>query len=184
MLDTFLILCVLFVNKLSDYLDDSTDSEALNAVNVYLLYLIVYSVLAVLIAWILNSQFARFLRRIHEEDGIARVAPLISQNNDELENVNEPQRRVRPERTPSEQKAYEDERKKKIEKELNIPDFIYKQSATFFRRILPNREARLKKMFQASKKKKAAAVSISSRHLHSSIASSKLLLPFDPNYKN
>lgn len=66
---------------------------------------------------------------------------------------------------------------------MNIPDFIYKQSATFFRRIMPNREAKLKKMFSVSKKKKAEVVSISSRHLHSSVASSKMLLPFDPSYK-
>jgi hypothetical protein len=45
---------------------------------------------------------------------------------------------------------------------------------------LPTKEERLKKMLAISRKKNAQAVSISSRLLHSSVASSKVLMPFNP----
>lgn len=192
--DTFLTLTALLVFQLSDYLDyhprdnskilllDKEVKTIQNKVILYLYLLISYSFLAVGLAWLFKPHFSKFLQRIQKET--AEITPLGSRANQSESTTLSSQNNERTQntthgRTPSEQRAYEESRKKKIEKQLNIPDFIYKQSATFFRRILPKREDKLKKMFQASKKKKAPVVSISSRHLHSSVGSSKILMPFD-----
>lgn len=50
-------------------------------------------------------------------------------------------------RTPSEQEQYEKERRDRLERELNIPDFLYRFSSTFYKRVTGNKEQRLKKIF-------------------------------------
>lgn len=60
-----------------------------------------------------------------------------------------------------------------------MPDFIIKQTHTFFKKLLPSKEERLKRLYAEVKRNNMKEVSISSRHLHSSVSSSKVIFALE-----